>query len=303
MIKLKNKKLNWTKERKELKSVLKERSELLYDLYLGAIKVYNSKSIPNNVNLSAHSLREILHKLPGELIVKTERDGMHLKSLAINLKQVWNNKINKEYYREDVSLNKFDLNQIKDFLIIVEKFFDDSEEILEIKEELSLAIIHHLQNTGGLGNLSDSIKKKQITIWKQSWEYFVKLAHHDNKDVALFENKLLKLEKLFLDLLRPRTFSNFKKIKSIIKKAGNVPSITDVKNALDIISNDEEEKYFYRQLKPTWLNALKEVGIFKATPMVVQDKKKGMITFPDWPPIIFLKNAVKNNSKDVLMFC
>ena len=300
MVNSENKKLSWTKERKELKGVLKERSELLCNLYLGAIKVYNLKSIPNNANLSAHSLREIMHKLPGELIVKAERDGMHLKSLVINLKEIWSKKINKEYYREDVSLNEYGLKQIKNFLESVETFFDDAEAILEIKEELSLAIIHHLQSTGGLGNLSDSIKKKQITIWKQSWEYFVRLAHHDNKHLALFENKLQKLEKLLSDLLKPRTFSNFKKLKSIIKSAGKIPSIASVYDALDIISNDEEEKYFYQHLKPFWLNALKEAGIFKTTPMIVQDKMKGMITFPDWPPTIFLKNSVNINSIDVL---
>jgi len=295
-----NKKLSWTKDRKELKAALKERSDLLCNMYVGAIQVYNSISIPNNVNLSAHSLREVMHKLPGELVVQAERDGMHLKSLAINLKNIWRKKIFKEYYRESIPLQEFDLAQIKEFLASAEKFFDDSDGILQTKEELSLAIIHHLQNTGGLGNLAESIKKKQIGIWKQSWEYFVSLAHHDNRNSSLFENKLKNLEKLLLDLLKPRTFYNFKKLKNIINAAGIAPTIGNVNEALDIISNDEEEKYFYQQLKPYWLNALKEAGVFKSTPMIVQDNLKGVMIFPDWPPTIFLINAVKTKPVDVL---
>ncbi|MES2217177.1 MAG: hypothetical protein V4501_02065 [Pseudomonadota bacterium] len=298
--KISTKRLNWNRSRKELKSILKVRSELLCNLYTSAVKVYNSKTISNHINLSSHSLREIMHKLPGELIVKAERDGMHLKPLAINLKSIWNKKINKEYYRDDVTLTEYALKQIKNFLIDVETFFDDAETILEIKEELSLAIIHHLQNTGGLGNISDSIKKKQTYTWKKLWEYFVKLAHHDDKQKLLFIKKLQMLEKLLLDLLRPRTFTNFKKIKTLITKAGKSPSKSDVQVILDVISNDEEEKYFYKMLKPVWLSALTESNVFKAIPMIVHDKKSGVTKFPDWPPIIFLKNIVKKHPKDVL---
>ena len=181
-------------------------------MYFGALHALNSNN-PDKYSIAAHNIRELIDKLPRFLnspLVKYDLNSRVkqfekewakvLKSKSWPMKPEWEGVINDplmKYLKE--SQNFFMLFNINRPSRITQLF-----KFIKLLDPL-------------FEKLPKKIVKNRIEEIKFYWDYFVKIAHHE--DIYDLDNYYLYLdsfELFLLDKLKPRTFEKLDKIDKLI---------------------------------------------------------------------------------------
>ena len=262
--------------------------------YTGALYALNNHYNPDRFAQAAHSLRELLEKLP-EVVhggdVRVRVPGFAEKRNIINDRLLKA----KKRYPEGWKGKPIDKN--------VTKLLADVEEYLELnrqptrREQIqqTLATIDPMVNS-----LDSGTREAKRDQYYHLWDHLEDLAHHkSNPDIAAFNNCLKELENAIFDLLAPITAQDQKEIQTILNLSDKS------KNYIQRMFSLIERKganfvFFFREVSEkadvTWLLYLEKKGYF-AHPPNVQLIDDESVIFPFWWPIRYL-SKISNQAPD-----
>jgi len=194
-----------------------EKNEHMGNMYVGALAALQNDSNPERFSQAAHSLRELMEKMPAYLNlpvkVKSESLGMKVREFSREWKKAYNKsecRGNPEWSGEvDDTLTKF-LKKAGEFFLWFEQHQPKRKD----------QIAHTLRTLDPMGRpLPLPLEKLRVDEWEKIRDYFLGVAHHQISIVhGEFISWLDALERFLLDRFRPRTFADHDLIDSIIRE-------------------------------------------------------------------------------------
>jgi len=190
-------------------------------MYIGALTVLNETSNLDRFAQSAHSLRELMEKLPRLLDVPLEAQKENLKSKVREIENAYLN-TQKQTHCFTV-MNGWDGyidGHLRKFLSDLKGFFDwFGSHHPRRRDEFH----HFLTCLDGSGrDLPKPLASLNVDDWDKKRDFFQSVAHHRK---IVNEQEFLQcmdaLERFLLDRLEPRTFDDFAEIDALIEEGGN----------------------------------------------------------------------------------
>ncbi len=186
-------------------------------MYLGVLMALNHADNPDHLAQSAHSVRELMEKVPAFLDVQMRAHQESLGSKARELEDRWQTTIERSTCYDDGNWSGEIDQPLLNMLEALQRFFDWFGEHRP-RRRIEVATI--LQRLNGSDHtLPAALEDLEIDRWMRIRDFFQAVAHH-RKQVTQdeFERWLGALEMFLLDRLRPRTFADFDAIDDIIKE-------------------------------------------------------------------------------------
>ena len=200
---------------KALFVALEKKHADLAKFYLGALITFNQDTNPDHLAQAAHSLRELMEKIPKYLEVP--KKDISLKEKARQLETSWtdcaakSNCFNEGKWSGDVD------GHLARFLCVLQEFFDwfiDVEPTIKKRVGKTLRVLDP-----SVGFLPSKIETLRINEWNECNYYFQGISHHTKStEKTEFISWLSVLEKFLLDRLEPETFKDFDLMDSIIRE-------------------------------------------------------------------------------------
>ena len=265
----------------------------LGDWYIGALYALNNHYNPDRVAQAAHSLRELLQKLPR--IVQGNEVHVSATDFA-GMRRNINDRIlkDKERYSEGWK-NKIIDARLNKTLGKIEDYFSHNQQPTR-KEQIKQAVATIDPMVNSFGSEIQEVKRNQ---YHHLWNQLEKFSHHGIRpDVAEFKKCLEELENIVFDLLAPVTAKDQKGIQTILSLPDK--SDSDVERMFSLIERRGANfLFFFRQVSEntdvTWLPYLEKKGYFAHPPNVhlIDDS----VIFPFWWPIRYLAK-ISNQAPD-----
>jgi len=198
-----------------LHSALVKKNTGLSNMYLGAHIVLRQTNNPERHIHAAHSLREMIEKLPLYLEISEKKKGPSLKDKCITLKRCWKNKALRSNAHHAGQFK----GEIDSFL---EAFFKDITEFLKwfdndnpSRNEERKQLLRELD--GYDLPMPNTIEKNRTKQFSDFQNYFTRVSHHNKMvDIGEFDSYLYHFEFFLLDIFVPRTFENHEAIDDVI---------------------------------------------------------------------------------------
>ena len=265
--------------------------------YLGAFYALNNEQNPDRIPQAAHSLRELLEKLPRVV------EGTDAPATSPNFQQK-RAKIYKRILKDKENYpDGWENKQIDGHL---DKTFKQVEEYLESnwqptrRERMQMAVT----TIDPMANRFDiEIRERKRDGLHGLWEQLEGFAHHKSKrNIGEFEKCLDKLEKTVTDLLAPITAQNQKEIQTILGNANR--SKADVENMFSLIeSRGANYVFFFKHAADnsdiTWLSYLDDRHYFDNPPNA-EPIGEGIANYPFWWPMRYLARMARHAQDDVI---
>ena len=258
---------------------------LLSQWYLGALYALDNHYNPDRIAQAAHSLRELLEKLPRVVQGSdVQTDTTDFKGMRRSI----NNRISKdkERYSEGWKNKKIDARLDKT-LRKIENYFERNQ--LPTRDEQmqqAVATVDPMVNS-----LDSEIRERKRKQLHHLWKKLERFAHHNNNpDVEEFGNCLTELENTIFDLLAPITAQDQEEIQTILKASDR--SKNDVERMFSLIERrGANSVFFFQQIAEnadiSWLPFLEKKGYFTHPPRT-QLTDDGYAIYPFWWPIRYL---------------
>ncbi|MDE0314646.1 MAG: hypothetical protein OXM61_07080 [Candidatus Poribacteria bacterium] len=280
--------------------VLKTKETDKYNLskwYLGALYALNNRHNPDRIAQAAHSLRELVEKLPRVLY------GSDVQGTTPNFKEKRSN-INrcisraKKHYPEGWRGNKIDKHLAK-ALIEMEEYLELNQQPNR-KERVQQAIASIDPMYYQLHSEIQEAKRDQLL---KLWERLENFTHHNsNPDTTEFKECLEELEIIVFDLLAPITAQDQKEIQTILNMSDK--SEDDFERMFRLIERKGANSvFFFKQVSEsediTWLPFLTEKRYFTHPPsaQILDDSR---MSYPFWWPIRYLVKISKQAPDKVI---
>jgi len=203
-------------QQRTLMRALDERDPGLSAIYLGAIMVLVDTSNPDRLPQCAHSVRELMEKLPERLDVPTQAQKESLKVKVREIEDAYVGAQQKTscFSSVDGWSGTIDV-PLKKLLSKIGGFFDwFSTHHPRRRDELH-GVLTRLDGSGR--ELPKPLASLNVDAWDKKRDYFQSVAHHRlNTDEQEFRRWMDALERFLLDRLAPRTFDDFAEIDTII---------------------------------------------------------------------------------------
>ena len=259
----------------------------LHNWYIGALYALSNENNPDSISQAAHSLRELIEKLPRAVQRIDEKVRLpNFKEMRRKLQESFSE--DKERYNGNWEGKEID-GQLDKTLKGIEEYFEKNKQPGR-KEQVhkTLAAYDPLDNY--LGNTVQETKRDELHgLWKKLEGF----THHQ-KVSATDELKdcLETLENIIFNLLAPITAQDQSEIKSILARSHR--NKVDVQRMLLLIRRKgANTRYFLNHVPDTgveWIPILKEMGYFNYLPSAERingDK----VNHPFWWPITYLNQV------------
>jgi hypothetical protein len=201
----------------ELYLALSERSEKAGGWYRGALIALANRADPERFVHAAHSLRELMEKLPKLIDVPAPRDPVSMKSKLRALGEIWEKRRRLTSCHKDGDWHGPIDTHLRAGLIAVDETIEWLRTLPTFKES-ALVLIRELDVSKRL--LPPSIEREHYKEWRDLNDYFQAVAHHlhDTNDTE-FGARLYAFESFILDKIRPSTAADQKVLDDIIAEA------------------------------------------------------------------------------------
>ena len=262
--------------------------------YLGALYALDNPYNPDRIAQAAHSLRELLEKLPRVVQGSdVQTDTTDFKGMRRSI----NNRIlkDKERYSEGWKNKKIDARLDKT-LRKIENYFERNQ--LPTRDEQmqqAVATVDPMVNS-----LDSEIRERKRKQLHRLWKRLERFAHHNNNpDIEEFGNCLTELENTIFDLLAPITAQDQEEIQTILKASDR--SENDIEHTFSLIERrGANSVFFFQQVSEnadiSWLPFLEKKGYFTHPPRT-QLTDDGYAIYPFWWPIRYLAK-ISNQAPD-----
>lgn len=285
-----------TELQREVLDALRNKQTDKYPLsswYLGAICALQNEDNPDRLSQAAHSMRELLEKLPRVIHEQTVVRQPNFKEDRRRIYELWCS--DKEIYKGkwvfktvNRRFNKT-LQEIDNYL--------EANQRPDRKEQIRLA----LAKIDQMAEMFDPvIQKEKSEKIRKIWGDFEKFAHHGfSRDEQLFGKRFAEAEQLIFDLLAPITAEDQQAINELME----VTAPTEAEGCFlqELLKRRGANYVFFFQnaKNAAWIPILKEHGFFSSPPDVVPDED-GNVIIQTWWPIIFLQRVVHSAPKQVV---
>ncbi len=257
----------------------------LSDWYLGALCALDNHYNPDRIAQAAHSLRELLEKLPR---VVQESDVQMSMTDFKGMRRSINDRIlkDKERYLEGWKNKKID-TQLDKTLRKIENYFERNQQPTRDEQmQQAVATIDPM-----VTSLDSGVRERKRNQLYRLWKKLEGFTHHkSNTDVVEFSNCLKELEHTIFDLLAPITAQDQQEIQTILSLSDR--SENDVERMFSLIERKGANfVFFFQQISEitdvSWLSELDKRDYFKHPPSVeaIGDDR---VIFPFWWPIRYL---------------
>ena len=292
--------LTLTLQQREVLAALQSKETEEYPLskwYLGALYALENPHNPDRVSQAAHSLRELVEKLPrvvreGEVRGNApDFAGLRRDIRAHLLKD-------KGRYTGAWKGKEID-GHLAETLERIDRYLEINQQPTR-REQVQTAIAGIDPMARQLGR---NIREKKRDDLYKLWRSLEGFAHHrDLPDVEKFRECLEGLERAVFDLLAPITAQDQREIQSIL--ALSERSERDVGRMLELIERRGANfAFFFKRATETadasWLSILDTRGYFDRPPNV-EPTDDGRVSWPFWAPISYLVQVFESESEKVL---
>ncbi|MDE9364229.1 hypothetical protein PZ938_01290 [Luteipulveratus sp. YIM 133132] len=185
--------------------------------YLGARSVLGQDGNPDRLAQSAHSIRELLEKLPHHFDVPVEKRAFILSERARVLGQSFDKAVAKSKTYEDGKWSGEIDAPLRQFLQRAEDFFGKLAVKRPPRSQEAKGFIRATDPSPL--PLPDTIEELRIKEWNAYRDYFISVAHHRSAEPDEFERWLELFEDFILKQLVPRTFEDRAEIRELIEEA------------------------------------------------------------------------------------
>jgi hypothetical protein len=270
----------------------------LHNWYFGALVALESPddSNPDRLAQAGNSLRELLEKLPRALgaevigpdtnVLKQKRETAGAALIRIKEQQFANGWLGQTITIELSST--------------LEKF----EEYVELSNRPS----RRERTFAGLKKLDPMMPALPQQLQQEKWQRYNSVSkqledftHHRGSGTDDdFRNCLTQMEDLVLDFMAPVTADDQNELLQIISKGASV-SDDEIKAALRLVERrGANYAFFFQNVHDrAWIKPLEAAGYFK-TPSLVEAAGEGLVAFPVWWPMVFLRRIAADAPEEVL---
>ena len=263
--------------------------------YLGALYTAKNSFNPDRFSQAAHSLRELLEKLPRAF---NETENQVQRPDFKGMRDVLYSRLcsDKSRYQNEWVKKKID-EELNTTIRVVDTYLEASQKP-ERGEQISLmfAEIDPMYDT-----LDTNIQLEKSKRFQGLWENLQRLTHHGGEATEEFLNKQINhVEHLIIDLLAPITAQNQGVIEAILKK--EKPEQADFDKLFSLIgSRGANYTYFFKTVdNPIWIGYLKKKKVFD-NPRNMKTSENGQsITMPIWWPISYLERVSNQAPEEVV---
>lgn len=204
-------------QQRTLLRALDERDQNLSVMYRGGISVLGDTTNPDRFAQCAHSLRELMEKLPELLDVPTTAQKESLKTKVHEIEDAFLGAQKKTSCF--CAPNGWDGSidgHLRKFLTRLGSFFEwFASHHPRRRDELNSVLV---RLDGSSRVLPKPLASLNVDAWEKKREYFQSVAHHRHAtDEQEFRQWLDALERFLLDRLEPRTFDDFAEIDALLE--------------------------------------------------------------------------------------
>ena len=292
--------LRLTLQHQRVLEALKDKETEKYPVskwYLGALYALENPHNPDRVSQAAHSLRELLEKLP-RVIEGSDIQGYH--SGFAGMRHQLNERFSKdiESYPEgwkEKTINPHLAKTLRKFGVYLER---NQQPTRKDQIGKAVATIDPMVN-----RFSNEIQEMKLKRLLDLWGRLEDFAHHNSKpDEKEFRGCLEDLERTVFDLLAPITAQDQKEIQTILDYSDR--SEADINRMFSIIERrGANYVFFFKQAAEnadtSWLSHLGKRGHF-ANPRNAERIGEDLGNFPFWWPLHYLAKISKHAPDEVV---
>ncbi|MYB76700.1 MAG: hypothetical protein F4X83_06310 [Chloroflexi bacterium] len=194
--------LELTGQQQDLYEELLERDSSCAQMYIGSIRVLDDSENPERFPQAAHSMRELMEKLPNHAGIYKEPIGVLIGKIK-EAKKNWCKVLEERGCTEVEAWDPVIDPCLSFFLKDIEGFFDWYSR-WPSREELALRFIQYLRPSEG--PTTDAIQEGLASVWVSADRYFTGVSHHNKKrdekifvvDERRFRNEVELVEQILL---------------------------------------------------------------------------------------------------------
>ena len=195
---------------------LKDTNSTLSEMYCGCIIALKDSSNPDRFAQCAHSIRELMEKLPEVFDAPINTQGGNLKDKVHKLLEAYNlAEKNTTCYSVNEGWSGVLDGYIVQFFLAIKDFFKWFDESRPSRRSDLKALLKKMEKSAE--DLPEGIVYNNIKKWENLRDFFQAVAHHRKfPEEREFLQNLDCLEQFLLDRLTPRTFDDFAEIDALI---------------------------------------------------------------------------------------
>lgn len=197
-----------------LHEALNEKDSRLGAMYLGCVVVLGQEANPERLHQGAHSIRELIEKIPSIVQVPTpahkERMGDKVHVLDVEWSRV-------EQSASATGAGDSIDHALAKFLVVLQEFFAWLRGHRPRRRAEARDTLRTLDASGR--TLPEQLEELNVEAWVRIRDFFIDTAHHRRPcTIEEFRHYLDAFERFLLDSLRPRTFADFEIIDALIQE-------------------------------------------------------------------------------------
>jgi hypothetical protein len=201
-------------DQQALHEALAARDAGLAGMYLGALATLANSGNPDRIAQCAHSLRELLEKLPSVLgvgaapLFQAISQVNTLEATLLGARQ-------GECWRDGAWEGQID-DRTRVLLTTAESIVVSRQAFVVTRRESIRATIRELEPLKR--PVPAAAADMTIRQWMDARDYFTRVSHHNSTEEARFIDRLAGFESLLLTQLRPRPFADFDEIDALVSE-------------------------------------------------------------------------------------
>ena len=194
---------------------LRKKDQQLALMYLGALSALKNILNPDRIAQAAHSLRELLEKLPRILDMPIQAKPPSMMDKIRPLQQMWGQtKTESSYLKANPHSDVID-KSLRKFLDEADSFFTWLGSDRPTRKQQAVKVVRGLDPLKKA--LPETIESLHVEEWDTYRKHFELVSHHQ---IAEEHEEFIKwvdgVELYLLDRLVPRTFDDFSTLDKII---------------------------------------------------------------------------------------
>ena len=201
----------------ELLRALEDKDGTLGRMYMGALIVIAETGNPDRFAQCAHSMRELMEKLPRSVDVPMKAHQEQLMPKARNLEDAFAHARSNTKCLSGPAEWKGHIDvPLRRFLKRCDEFFDWFASHRPRRRAETQEMLTTLDASGRA--LPEALAAKNVEEWSELREYFVAVAHHRRPaEEEEFRTRMRNLGRFLIDRLAPKTFDDLREIDALVK--------------------------------------------------------------------------------------
>jgi hypothetical protein len=187
-------------------------------MFLGALMVLEQQSNGERFAQAAHTLRELIDRLPASLGLTTPAMKERLGDRLQRPEQAWSTALARSRCRNGNTWSGTIDQPLARALVALDHFFEWKSANRPRRRTEMARTIRRLDASGR--QLPERIESIVVEQWGATRGYFIDVCHHSIEPGERdFFGYLDVFEEFIIDRLRPRTFADFDAVDAIIEEA------------------------------------------------------------------------------------